>query len=95
MVYVSNNIHDDVSKKKHLPRYWPFERGIHCSTGIPATKASDAGFEAFFNLRLNIWLSKQSTRMWFETPARSLWRNCNDLHKYTDELVPMPYSWLK
>ena len=23
--------HDDVIKRKHFPRYWPFERGIHWS----------------------------------------------------------------
>ena len=26
-----HNIHDDVIKWKHLPRYWPFVRGIHRS----------------------------------------------------------------
>ena len=35
------------------------------------------GFDAFFDLRLNKWLSKQSRRWWFETPSRSLWRHCN------------------
>ena len=32
--FLSNNrqiIHDDVSKWKHFPRYWPFVRGIHRS----------------------------------------------------------------
>ena len=23
--------HDDVTKRKHIPRYWPFVRGIHRS----------------------------------------------------------------
>ena len=47
--------HDDVIKRKHFPRYWPFVRGIHrglCGefTGprwIPRTKASDAELWCF------------------------------------------------
>ena len=34
-------------------------------------------FDDFFDLCLNRQLSKQSTRRWFETPLRSLWRSCN------------------
>ena len=34
-------------------------------------------FDVFFDLRLNKWLSKQSTRSWFDTPSCSLWRHCN------------------
>ena len=34
-------------------------------------------FGAFFDLRLNKQLSKQSRRRWFETPSSSLWRHCN------------------
>ena len=44
---------------------------------IPLTKASDAGFDVFFDLRLNKRLSKQSSRRWFETPLRSIWCHCN------------------
>ena len=29
--YVNPELHDDVIKWKHFPRYWPFERGIHQS----------------------------------------------------------------
>ena len=42
---------------------------------IPLTEASDArNFDAFFDLRLNKWLSKQSRRRWF---LRLLWRHSN------------------
>ena len=34
-------------------------------------------FDAFFDLRRNKRLRKQSRRRWFETPARSLLRHCN------------------
>ena len=39
--------HDDVTKWKHFPRYWPFMRGIHRSRWIPRTKASDAELWCF------------------------------------------------
>ena len=45
--HLHNIRHDDVIKWKHFPRYWPFVRGI------PRTKASDAEFDVFFDLRLN------------------------------------------
>ena len=69
--------HDDVIKWKH------FSRNCHlCGefTGprwSPRTKASDAEFDVFFDLRLNKRLSKQSWGWWFETLSRSLWRHCN------------------
>ena len=48
-----------------------------CHRWIPLTKASDIrSFDAFFDLRLNKRLSKQSRRRWFETPSRSLWHHC-------------------
>ena len=69
--------HDDVIKWNHFPHYWPFVRGIHRSRWIPRTKASDAEFDVFFDLRLNKRLSKQPWGWWFETPSWSLWRQCN------------------
>ena len=45
---------------------------------ILLTKASDTE-PWFFYLRMNKRLSKQSRRLWFETPSRSLWRHCNAL----------------
>ena len=37
--------HDDFSKWKHFPHYWPFVRGIHW--WIPLTKASNMEFSCF------------------------------------------------
>ena len=65
-------VHDDVIKWKHF-----------CVTGLlsgeftghrwtPLTKARDAEFGVFSDLRLNKWFSKQSWGWWFETPSRSL-----------------------
>ena len=56
--------HDDVTKWKHFPRYWPFV-GIHRS------------FDVFYDLRLNKRLTKQWRGRWFETPSRPLWRHWN------------------
>ena len=41
--------HDDVIKWKHIPRNWPFVRGIHRSRWIPHTKASDAELWCFLS----------------------------------------------
>ena len=35
-------------------------------------------FDAFFDVRLNKRLNKQSRRWWFVTPSRSLWCHCNE-----------------
>ena len=74
--------HDDVIKWKHIPRNWPFVRGIHRSRWIPHTKASDAELWCFFDLRLNKRLSKQPWGWWSETPSSSLWRHRNDCLRY-------------
>ena len=35
------------------------------------------GFDVFFHLRLNKWLSKQSWGWWLEIPLHPLWCHCN------------------
>ena len=64
-------MHDDVIKRKHFPRYWPFVTGE-----FPSQRPVTRSFNVFFDLRLNKRLSKQSGRRWFGTPSRSLWRHC-------------------
>ena len=63
--------HDDVIKWKHLPRYWPFVRGIH------RPPVNSPSFDVSFDLCLNKRLRKQSWGGWFETLSRPLWRHCN------------------
>ena len=72
--------HDDIIKRKHFPRYWPLwgEFTFH-----PSHRPVRRSFDAFFDLRLNIRLSKQSRRWWFETPWRSSWRHCNVYIEHT------------
>ena len=45
---------------------------------FPSQRPVTQGFDVFFHLGLNKQLSKQSWGRWFETPTRSLWRNCNE-----------------
>ena len=46
-------------------------------SALPVTRS----FDIFFDLHLKKRLSKQSWGWWFETPSRSLWRQCNALGK--------------
>ena len=61
---------------------------IFCGTGhlcgeftgprwIPHKRPVTRSFDVFFDLRLNKRLRKQSWGWWYETPSRSLWRQCN------------------
>ena len=70
----ATHTHDDVIKWKHVPRNWPFGRGI------PRTKPLTRSFDVFVDLRLNKRLGKQSWGWWFEMPWRALWRHCNGLN---------------
>ena len=45
---------------------------------FPAQSPVTRSFNVFFDLCLNKQLRKQSRRLWFETPSRSLWRHCNE-----------------
>ena len=54
------------------------ERNAPVTGGFPSQRPVTWSFDAFFDLRLEKQLSKQSRRRWFETPSHSLWRHCND-----------------
>ena len=45
--------------------------------GFPSQRASNAGFDIFFDVSLNKRLKNRTKRQWFETSLRSLWRHCN------------------
>ena len=45
---------------------------------FPAHRPVTRSFDAFFDLRLNKRLGKQSWDWWFETPSCPLWRHSND-----------------
>ena len=67
--------HDDVTKWKHFPRYWPI-----CGE-FPSQRPVTRAFDVFIDPLLNKRLSKQSWGWWFETPSCSLWRHCNGRSK--------------
>ena len=50
---------------------------------FPAQRPVTRSFDIFFDLRMNIRLSKESWGWWFETPSRPLYR-----HRYIDDLTP-------
>ena len=78
-ICVHSCAHDDVIKRKHFLRYWPFVWGIRRSPVNSPHKGQWRG-ALIFSLNwawTNEWMGKQSRRWWFETPSRSLWRHCN------------------
>ena len=46
--------------------------------GLPSQRPVTRSFDVFFSL--NKRQSKQSRRLWFDTPSRSLRRHCNSIH---------------
>ena len=59
--------------------WWRYQMETISTGGFPSQRASNAGFDIFFDISLNKRLNKQTRRWWFETPSRSLWRRCNDV----------------
>ena len=53
------------------------ERNPQVTGGFPSQRPVTWSFDVFVDLHLNKPLSKKSKRRWFETPSRSLLRNCN------------------
>ena len=49
---------------------------------IPSQRSVTRSVDAFFDLRLNKQLNKQSWGCWFGTPSRSLWRHCNGYNQH-------------
>ena len=47
------------------------------TSGFPSQRASNMGFDVFFDAGLIKQLNKQSSHWWFQTPACSLWCHCN------------------
>ena len=69
--------HDDASKSKNFPRYWPFVRGIHRSPVNSPHKSQWRGALVFslICVWINGWVNNGGC--WFETPSHQLWRHCN------------------
>ena len=64
---------------------------------FPAQRPVTRSFDIFFDLRPNKRLNKQSLGWWFETPSRSLWRQCKENHflKYNSSIHNDSISYLQ
>ena len=56
---VNVNIHDDVIKWKHFPRYWPFVRRIHRSQANSPHKGQWRGALMFTLIRIDGWVNNR------------------------------------
>ena len=70
---------DDITKGKHLLLLTLCVGNSRVTSEVPSQRPVIRSFDVFFDLCLNKWLSKQSIRWWFQTPA--LWRHCNGIFK--------------
>ena len=62
---------------------------------VPSQRQVVRSFDAFFDLCLNIQLSTQVIRRWFETPSRSLWRHWHDNHRLLNDIGrSWMFSWI-
>ena len=77
-LWLDINIHDDVIKWKHFPRYGPFVRGIHRSPVNCPHKGQWCGAVMFSLICAwtNGWVNNQDTSD-FRSQSHSLWCNCN------------------
>ena len=71
-------IQDDVIKRKHFPRHWPFVRGIHRPPVNPHTKASDAELWYFLPFAPEPTVEQTKETPIIKTPLCSLWRRSNE-----------------
>ena len=57
---------------------------------FPAQRPVTRSFDVFFDLHLNIWLSKQWWGWWFETLSHPLWRYCNGMLLFSNHSRSRP-----
>ena len=89
--------HDDVTKWKHFPRYWPFVPRIYRPlVNSPHEGQWRGALMFFFYLHLNKRSSKHSRGWWFEKLSRPLWRYWNDKWKNENQVcvVVMMIHWI-
>ena len=89
-------VYDGVIKWKHLPRYWPFVRGIHRSPVNSLHKGQWRGALMFSLICawINGWVNN-SEALWFKTPSHPLWRHCNDFTNFKNKYVWKGYPILQ
>ena len=80
--HITDTNHDPPSWRHHMktfPCFWPSQRPLAWR------------FDAFFNLRLNRRLSKQSRYRGSKTTSRLLWRHCNVHSHWTHKNLHHPH----
>ena len=73
-----SNIHDDVIKWKHFPRYWPFVRGIHRSPVNSPHKGQWRGALKF--TLICVWING-----WVKLGFRSRFSQCVDYMRFNEK----------
>ena len=68
------------------------ERNSPVTYEFPSHRAVTRGLDVLFDLRLNKQSSKQSRRLWFQTPSRSSRCHCNesDERRWTGYFITTP-----
>ena len=93
LLYQCHELHDDVIKWNHFPRYWTLCAGNSPVPGeFPSQKPVTWSFDIFFDLCLNKRLCKQSWCWWFETPPDSLRRHSNVTTPH-EAINPVPKTY--
>ena len=64
-----------------------FEGNPSVAGGFSSQRLLTRSFGVFLDQRLNKRLSKQSRRRWFETPSRSIWRQCKEHTSYITHMM--------
>ena len=77
-VQVGHKCHDDIIKWNNFPRYCTFVPGIYRSpvNSPHKTQWREALLFSLICAWMNSWVINRSWGWWFETPSRSLWRQC-------------------
>ena len=85
------------SSNRHFSALLAFCENLPVTSAFPSQRSVTRGIDIFFDLHLNKRLSKTPRRRWFETPSRSLWRNCNNFscftYPYFQKFHSWPHSW--
>ena len=79
LLYLQTDLNMMTSSNENIFRATALCAGNSPATGeFPAPRPVTWSSGVCFDLRLNKRLSEQSWVWWFETPASSLWRHCNE-----------------
>ena len=83
-VVVESKCQHDLGLHKIELTWWRHQMAICAGNSpvpgeFPSQRPVTRSFDVFFDLRLNIRLSKQSWGWWFETLSSPLWRHSNEL----------------